>query len=66
MRVGVDFNGVIVGEPAREKLYRQRVLNSLLDHTFERPGAINRVVPFVHNLVVCFVCKLNLQMPGNI
>jgi len=49
--VGVDFYIVAVGEFSGQKLCGQRIFQPLLNRSFQRPCAKDRVVTFVHNLL---------------
>src|SRR5712691_1969872 len=45
--LGIDHDRVALPELAVENGHGERVLNSALDHSFQRPGAVGRVIALV-------------------
>ena len=59
----VDDDRVALGELALEHAQRQRVEHPPLDRPLQRPRAIGRIIPFLHEEVLRRVGQLDLDLP---
>jgi len=58
--IGVDFDYIAVGKFSGQKFGGQRILQPLLDGSFERSCPEVRIITFVHDLIAGIIREFNL------